>query len=191
MHRRPLVDMLAHYRQCFPAETDVVDRIARLIHARADCFERTCRPGHITGAAWIVSPDRRRVLLAHHRQLGRWLQLGGHADGQSQVELVALREAQEESGLSAFDFVPIDGVLAPLDVDVHAIPARYDPEGRLVEDAHEHHDIRFLLVAHAEQPIRASDESHEVTWFAPEEVLELTDEESVLRMMRKALELIE
>jgi hypothetical protein len=79
---------------------------------------------------------------------------------------------------------------APLDLDVHQIPARYDSEGRLVEDAHQHHDIRFLLVAHPGQEIRASDESHDLRWFTPAEIERLTDEESVLRMLRKALELL-
>ena len=190
MHRRPLLDMLARYRRTYPAEADVVDCIAELAHRHVDCFERTCRPGHITGAAWIVAPDRRRALLAHHRKLDRWLQLGGHADGQSNVEQVALREAREESGMGEFDFVPIDGALLPLDVDVHDIPARFDADGRLIEDAHQHHDIRFLLIAHTGQPIRTSDESHDVAWFTPDEIIELTAEESVLRMLRKALELL-
>jgi 8-oxo-dGTP pyrophosphatase MutT (NUDIX family) len=190
MHRRPLLDMLDRYRGRFPTESDLVDRIVELVRGHADCFERTCRPGHITGAAWIVSADRRRALLAHHRKLDRWLQLGGHADGQVEVEQVALREACEESGMSGFDFVPIEGSLLPLDVDVHDIPARYDDDGRLIEDAHEHHDIRFLLVAPAGQEIRASDESHDVAWFTPDEIVELTAEESVLRMLRKAIELL-
>jgi hypothetical protein len=166
MHRRPLLDMLARYRDAFPGEADVVDRISALVESHIDCFERTCRPGHITGAAWILSSDRRRCLLTHHRKLDRWLQLGGHADG------------------------PIEGVLMPLDLDVHHIPARHDAEGHVVEDAHEHHDIRFLLIAHAGQEICISDESHDLGWFTPDEVLELTDEESVLRMLHKTLELL-
>ena len=106
-----------------PPSSTASARSSRLI---ADCFDRTCRPGHITAAAWILSADRRRSLLTHHRKLDRWLQLGGHADGQWHVEEVALREAREESGLTRFDIVPIDGVLMPFDVDVHEIPARYD-----------------------------------------------------------------
>ncbi len=190
MHRRPLLDMLARYRATFPAEADVIDRMCALVERHADCFQRTCRPGHITGAAWIVSADRRRCLLTHHRKLDRWLQMGGHADGQWQIDEVALREAREESGLTGFDFVPIDGALLPLDVDVHQIPARYDPSGHLAEDAHEHHDVRFLLIAHSGQQARCSDESHDIGWFTPDEVLERTNEESVLRMLRKALELL-
>jgi 8-oxo-dGTP pyrophosphatase MutT (NUDIX family) len=191
MHRRPLLDTLACYRHAFPAEADVVDRIVSLVNEHVDCFERSCRPGHITGAAWILSADRRRCLLTHHRKLDRWLQLGGHADGETLVEEVALREAREESGMTGFDFVPIAGALLPLDLDVHNIPARYDAEGRLIEDAHEHHDVRFLLVAHAGQTIAASDESHEIGWFTSEEVLQLTDEESLLRMLYKAAEILD
>jgi hypothetical protein len=79
----------------------------------------------------------------------------------------------------------------PIDLDVHIIPARYDATGRLLEDAHEHHDVRFLLVARSEQPIQVSDESHEVAWFTCEEVERLTDEESVLRMLYKVADLFD
>ena len=190
MHRRPLLDMLVRYRQAHPAEADVVDRICALVENHADCFERSCRPGHITGAAWILSPDRRRCLLTHHRQLDRWLQLGGHADGQPHAEQVALREAREESGMNGFDFLSATGALVPLDVDVHQIPARRDAAGQVVEDAHEHHDVRFLLVAHAGQEVCVSDESHDVAWFTPDQVRQLTDEQSVLRMLDKSLKLL-
>ncbi len=190
MSRRPLLQTLARYRDVFPTEAAMVDRICRLVEAHPNCFDRTCRPGHITAAAWILSTDRGRALLTHHRKLDRWLQLGGHADGQWLVEEVALREAREESGLLHFDIVPINGIVMPFDLDVHDIPARYDARGRLLEDAHEHHDIRFLMVAHADGEIRASDESHEVAWFTPDEVRQRTNEESVLRMLRKALELL-
>ena len=79
MSRQPLLHMLARYRDTFPDEAAMVDRICRLVESNANCFDRACRPGHITGAAWILSTDRRRALLAHHRKLDRWLQLGGHA----------------------------------------------------------------------------------------------------------------
>jgi 8-oxo-dGTP pyrophosphatase MutT (NUDIX family) len=190
MDRRPLLNMLACYRDAFPDEAPVVDRICRLVESCPDCFERTCRPGHITAAAWIVSPDRRRSLLTHHRKLDRWLQLGGHADGQWLVEEVALREAREESGLMHFDVVPIDGVMMPFDIDVHEIPARYDAHGQMIEDAHEHHDIRFLMVAHSGEEICVSDESHDIAWCTPEEVQQRTDEESIHRMLRKAFDLL-
>ncbi len=129
-------------------------------------------------------------MLTHHRKLDRWLQLGGHAEGQWNVEEVALREAREESGLAHFEFVPINGIVMPFDVDVHEIPARYDAHGNLIDDAHEHYDIRFLLIAASDDGIQVSDESHDVKWFTPYEVREVTQEESVLRMLEKALDLI-
>src|SRR3954447_8817232 len=190
MSRQPLLHMLACYRDAFPAEGAMVDRICQLVESHANCFDRTCRPGHITGAAWILSNDRRRALLTHHRKLDRWLQLGGHADGQWHVEEVALREAREESGLSAFDFIPIEGVVMPFDIDVHDIPARYDDNGEMIEDAHEHHDIRYLLVARTDDELQVSDESHDLAWCTPDEIRERTDEESVLRMLYKALALL-
>ena len=49
--------------------------------AHPDCFARTCIPGHITGSVWRASHDHTRFLLTHHRKLNRWLQLGGHSDG--------------------------------------------------------------------------------------------------------------
>jgi len=190
MHRRPLLQMLARYREAFPAEAATVDRICRLVEGHADCFDRACRPGHITAAAWILSTDRRRCLLTHHRKLNCWLQLGGHADGQWRVDEVALREAREESGLTHLDIVPINGVVMPFDVDVHEIPPRYDASGQMIEDAHEHHDIRFLMMAHSDEEIQRSDESYDVAWFTPNEVLERTNEASILRMLHKGFELL-
>jgi 8-oxo-dGTP pyrophosphatase MutT (NUDIX family) len=181
MHRQPLLTMLKRYTERYPDEADVAQRIERLVVDHADCFERTCRPGHITGSAWVLSHDRSESLLLHHGKLHRWLQPGGHADGQTDVAQVALREAQEETGL-----VDLQLSTEPLDIDVHAIPARVDRDGNQTEDAHEHHDIRFLLIAAANQEPILSDESHAVRWFSRKQLLEVTDEESVLRMLRKA-----
>ena len=181
MHRRPLLTLLKQYAERHPDEADVASRIEQLVSTHADCFERTCRPGHITGSAWVMSHDQQQCLLVHHGKLNRWLQPGGHADGQADVAEVALREAQEETGLVDLELVP-----EPLDVDVHLIPARFDPDGNQLEDAHEHHDVRYLLIAAPDQTLVVSDESHEVRWFTHDELLEATDEESVLRMLRKA-----
>lgn len=186
MHRQPLLDMLARYAERYPREQAVAAKIRALVEAHADCFQRTCRPGHITASAWVTTPARDRFLLVHHRKLGRWLQPGGHADGQTDVAAVALREATEESGLPNLRLVANGAPLLPLDLDVHEIPARRDAAGALIEDAHEHHDLRFLIVAdHAAAP-QTSDESHDVRWFTVDQLHAVTDEESVLRLWRKA-----
>lgn len=186
MHRQPLQEMLDLYADTYRDEVEMVDRVRQLVKTHEDCFERTCRPGHITGSAWILSHDRTQCLLVHHRKLNRWLQPGGHADGQANVADVALREAEEETGLTKLELALSNGQVVPLDVDVHLIPARLDKQGNELESAHEHHDIRFLLVAAPDQPLVLSDESHDLRWFSKDELLEATDEESVLRMQRKA-----
>jgi 8-oxo-dGTP pyrophosphatase MutT (NUDIX family) len=114
------------------------------------------------------------VLLTHHRKLGRWLQLGGHADGDEDALRVALREAREESGL---DVAPVSSRL--FDVDVHEIPARGpDP-------VHLHYDLRFAIRAIASEAFRVSDESHALRWVSIDRIRTLTEETSILRMAAK------
>jgi 8-oxo-dGTP pyrophosphatase MutT (NUDIX family) len=175
-----LFDLLARYRAAFPNEASVVDRISTLMRTHSDCLLRTCPPGHITASAFILDPSGTRFLLTHHRKLNRWLQLGGHVDGDVHVLRAAVREAQEESGMAEFEVLPVSGVAGmPLDVDVHVIPARAG------EPEHEHHDIRFLLRAAPGQELQRSAESHELAWFPLAEMERALDEESVLRLGRK------
>jgi 8-oxo-dGTP pyrophosphatase MutT (NUDIX family) len=178
--RAPLLGLLDAYAAGYPDETALVQRFRAFVHAHPDCLWRTCLVGHITASAWIVSPDGQRALLTHHRKLGRWLQLGGHVDGESHVERAACREAVEESGMAHFELVQTPAGLLPLDLDVHPIPARG------AEPAHDHWDVRFLLRAAPGQELVLSDESHALRWFDLAGLRSVTDEESVLRLPRKA-----
>ncbi|MDG2334682.1 MAG: NUDIX hydrolase [Myxococcota bacterium] len=186
MHREPLLEILRRYEAVYPDETRWVGRVRDLVEGNADCFERGCLPGHITASAWILSPDRGRILLTHHRKLQRWLQLGGHADGDPDTLGVALREAREESGMRRFGVICSSGGSPgarpplPLDVDVHRIPARGD------EPEHDHHDIRYLLVAGEDQRLAISEESTDLDWFEPDALGSLGADESLLRLERKA-----
>lgn len=177
--REALLHLLDHYQTRYPAEVDTVARFRDLVAGHPDCFDRTCMPGHITGSAWILSPDRSKYLLTRHRIFDRWLQLGGHADGCPRPHLVALREAEEESGLEGFGLYRDPDGFVPLDVDIHVIAARSGIP------AHAHYDLRYLLAAAVEEPLEISDESHDLKWFSKEELVETVHEESVLRMLRK------
>lgn len=132
-------------------------------------FERSNHE-HITGSVWIVSPDTTKVLLTHHKKLNRWLQLGGHADGDSNIANVALKEAQEESGIEQFTFLSEE----IFDIDVHPLPSA----------CAFHYDVRFLLQACHTQFI-ISDESNTLDWFDIDTVAQVIAEESVLRMNEK------
>lgn len=148
----------------------------RFVEAEETCLWRTCLPGHLTGSAWIVSPDRSRVLLTHHRKLGKWLQLGGHADGDPDLLAVALREAREESGLTRLRALSTE----PFDVDRHWIPERK------TEPAHWHFDLRFLIEADPAEPLVVTHESKELAWVELVRVATLNPEESMRRMVRKS-----
>src|SRR3569623_1653752 len=120
MHRRPLLDQLARKEPYVEDERAMYVRLRCFDEQEPRCCERTLLVGHVTGSAWIVDHAHTHVLLTHHRKLDRWLQLGGHADGEADVLSVALRDAREESGLAGVQPLHRD-IFA---VDVHAIPAR-------------------------------------------------------------------
>jgi len=178
MHRNVVLKLLrAHAaRTLEPHEAAMTADTIRFVEAHADCLLRSCGPGHLTGSAWIVSPNRSRVLLTHHLKLDKWLQLGGHADGDPDLLAVARREAQEESGLTRVR------VVAPelFDVDRHLIPARKS------DPPHHHYDLRFLLEADPVEPlVRAHAESKDLAWVEIRRVTALNPEESMARMVRK------
>lgn len=175
MHRRVLLDLLQRHR---PADADEARALAELgsfVRAHRACFERSFAPGHVTGSAWIVSDDRSEVVLVHHAKLGRWLQPGGHADGDGDVARVALREAREETSLGSLRLLSAE----IFDVDVHEIPASG------AEPAHLHYDVRFLFAADRHEPPAASRESSAVEWVGLRRAETLAGERSIARMIEK------
>lgn len=175
MHRTPLLTLLRPYKPLNEAERAMWLDTILFVEQHPDCFERSLLIGHITGSAWIVSPEGGQVILIHHRKLDRWLQPGGHADGDPDVAAVALREAREETGLTSLKLV------SPTiyDVDVHLIPAKGEVP------AHHHYDIRFLFVADPAEPFLHSAETKDIKWVDYEKVPFFTPDKSVLRMIYK------
>lgn len=150
---------------------EVADFLGFLASADA-VFERRHAVGHFTGSAWLVDRDGGSVLLTLHAKLGRWLQLGGHADGDPDLAAVALREATEESGLEGLVVEP-----EIFDIDRHAIPARG------TEPEHWHYDVRFVVRALGSQRYRISEESHALAWRPVTELAEDARLDPSLRRM--------
>ncbi len=176
-HRGALRQLLLSYRPIDEKDRAQRERILAFLESTPNCFERSHTAGHITGSAWVVDKTGERVLLTHHKKLNRWLQLGGHADGDADVQAVALREAREESGLE--NLRPISPEI--FDLDVHRIPERPG------EPAHYHYDIRFAFQTTGEEKFTVSDESNELDWIKISEMTSVSDEPSLLRMAGKWL----
>jgi 8-oxo-dGTP pyrophosphatase MutT (NUDIX family) len=133
-------------------------------------------PGHITGSAWIVDEDKSHVLLVHHAKLNKWLQPGGHADGDENILQVALREAEEETGIKNLSLLKAE----IFDLDIHTIPSRNDfPE-------HLHYDVRFAFTASKDDELKVSHESHDLQWVKIDQVPVYTQfNKSIERMVEK------
>ena len=173
-NRDELVRVLEWYSSAFEEELAFRDAFLELLKSDR-CFHRDHLPGHITGSAFIIDESGTHALLTHHAKLNRWLQPGGHADGDDNVLRVAMREGEEETGLMGFK------LLHPgfFDIDIHTIPARTDfPE-------HQHYDVRFLLQANRGDTFTVTEESHALAWVPFDELAKLTANDSIGRMLEK------
>jgi 8-oxo-dGTP pyrophosphatase MutT (NUDIX family) len=178
--RRALAESLLALHPADEEEAHDRDHILAFVLRHERPFDRGIAEGHLTGSAITVSSDGAGVLLLHHRKLDRWLQPGGHGDpGETTGEEVALREAFEETGIAGLALHPT--APRPLDVDVHDIPARAS------EPAHEHLDLRYLVVAPPGAAV-APDlaELHEIRWVPWDEVLPLGPDHGLRRALAKA-----
>ncbi len=175
MHREQILRLLDSYQIRYDSDRIQLEKVRRFVEANPRCFERSLAEGHLTGSAWVVSPDRRRVLLTHHRKIDQWLQLGGHADGNPDVFAVAQREAREESGLSKIR--PLSSDI--FDIDVHRISARPGTA------THYHYDVRFIFEADPAVPLVISNESKELAWVPIDGITEPDFDWSIRRMVQK------
>lgn len=175
MHRKKLLDLLEKHAPIDENELKMTNETIEFVKTNEECFKRELLIGHVTGSAWIVNDARTHVLMMHHRKLNQWFQPGGHCDGDPDVLNVALKEANEETGLENLKVV--DGEV--YDVDVHLIPERKGIP------AHYHYDVRFLIEADMDEPLIVTEESNDLAWVSLEKITEHNDSESIMRMARK------
>ena len=174
MHRQPLLQLLNAYEPYDDNEASLKRKMLDFVTAHKDCFERTCREGHITASAWIVNFTGDQVLMTLHKKLKLWLPLGGHTDGDCDIHRAALKEAQEESGLKSLAFVSKD--IFDIYIADYNVPT---------EPFHQHYDFNFLLqIQNPNDTIKISDESIDLRWFSelPEQVKDI---ENLKRLYRK------
>ena len=178
MNPAAVLDELERYARERPGDEAVVARFRALIQTAAPFSRGQFAPGHLTCSACVLGDGGKRVLLVHHARLGRWLQPGGHVEpGDDSPLASARREVHEECGLDALERVGD----APIDLDVHEIP------GRGAEPGHLHYDLRYAFSVAGAPPLRQSEESIALRWLEVERLAELTSEESVTRLVARAV----
>ena len=158
------------------------EQVIDFVKSNEDCFDNFFKEGHITASAWVLDKENKKVGLVHHKLIGKWLQPGGHSDGNPDTPQEALREAQEEFGIEDLK-LNNENIF---DIDIHII--KEDKKRNLGE--HTHFDIRFLVIGDSNIAPKVSSESNEVKWVNLTDVVKLNNEEAIRRMVTKTKNLI-
>ncbi len=170
----PLIEKIQVLSAGSPQEMRVRDRFIDFIRNNSDCFLRSNLKGHITASAFVIDRDACKILLIHHKKLDKWLQPGGHCDGDEDTLGVAIKEVFEETGVQ---IIRSDQQI--VDLDIHTIPElKGVPE-------HEHFDVRYLFESDSTKPLTRNHETLALQWIPFEEIRKFTVEESVLRILEK------
>ena len=174
--RTMLLSELEAFECKLETEIEIKKRFLEFVNTYPNCFERELLIGHVTASAFIFDSTEKKVLLIHHKKLNKWLQPGGHCDGDSNTLLVAKKEVFEETGLNiALSNQPI------FDLDIHVIPERKGiPE-------HLHYDVRYLFEASINDEIVQNHETNDISWIELDKMEYFTTEESLLRMKSKLM----
>ena len=147
------------------------EEILHRLRSGEELYSRENTSAHLTASAWVVSPDRKRVLLAYHNLYDSWAWLGGHADGERDLLSAALREVREESGLEA---------LRPVSPDIYSLEIitvdGHEKKGKYVS-SHLHLNLTYLVEADPSAPVRCKpDENSQVGWFGLDEAVAASSE---------------
>lgn len=174
--RDRFADALAAYNPFDSTEAGFVPRFEELLQY-PNCYERSLLSGHLTASCWVLNHDHSQVLMLHHAKLNKWLQPGGHADGDQNLLRVAQKELGEETGLTDYKLLSE----SIFDIDIHEIPERKGIP------AHEHYDVRFVFRAGRSSSIFKNHESNALDWV---DLAKVPDEPSLQRMVAKTRLLI-
>ncbi len=170
-----LLEVLHGARVADDQQADVRRQMLDFAHHHPDALDRSCEDGHFTGSALVVDPATQRTLLLFHAKAQRWLQPGGHADGEGDLAQVAWREASEETGI-----VGLRVVRPAIDLDIHLFRPRTGTP-RI------HLDVRFLVVAPPDADVVGNHESEALRWVRLDELTALGVDDGLLRLARAGL----
>ena len=158
--------------------------LLRILKLNENYFIRENLAAHFTASGWVVSPDRTKTLLAYHNLYDSWAWLGGHADGETDLLSVALKEVREESRLK--EVFPVSEDVFSLEI----LPVfGHEKNGKYVS-SHLHLNVTFLLEADPTAEIHNNpDENSKVGWFDLDDIPRVSTETwFVHRIYRKLIE---
>lgn len=171
MTRQELINQIEDYKPF--NEQEKMDKLLLLnwIRNNDNAFSRENTVAHMTASAWVVNKDRSKVLMVYHNIYNSWSWLGGHADGETDLLSVALREVKEEAGIT--NVKPVSEEIFSLEsltVDGHVKKGNYI-------SSHLHLNVTYLLEADSDEAVSIkADENSGVAWFSPEEALKKSTE---------------
>ncbi|MDO4396156.1 MAG: NUDIX hydrolase [Clostridia bacterium] len=182
MSREDVIRKIGEYEPANEQETEDKALMLSWLEHNDDAFSRENAIAHVTVSGWVVNKDRSKVLMVYHNIYDSWSWLGGHADGETDLLSVAVKEVKEESGLAEVHPVSEDIMsLEVLTVDGH------EKKGRYVS-SHLHMNVTFLLEADSESALSIkADENSNVAWFTPEEALGKSTEPWFVEQIYKKL----
>lgn len=177
-----IVEEIKKYRPCNEQEQRDKPVILDFLEKNGDAFLRSNLLAHMTASSWIVNPERTKTLMVYHNIYDSWSWTGGHADGETDLLAVALREAREETGIAHVRPVsPEIFSLEVLTVDGHEKRGAYVP-------SHLHMNVTYLLEAEESDTLHVCrEENSGVAWFTLEEALKASSEPWFVERIYKKL----
>lgn len=177
MNLREQIEGFEPYNEQERADKEIM---LSLIDTYKDVLTRENKVCHFTASNWIVNKERTKVLMAYHNIYQNWAWTGGHCDGDSDLLRVALKEAQEETGLEHFKVLS-NGIysIEIVSVDSHIKRGKYVP-------THLHLDACFLLEADENDIVKIKpDENSGVKWIDIDKAVEITNEKQMKPIYQK------
>ena len=147
-----------------------------------DVVTRKNEIAHFTSSAFIVNNDMTKVLMIYHNIYNSWCWIGGHADGETDLLKVAIKETGEETGVTK---------LKVLDNNIYAIDTLpvlgHVKRGKYVS-AHVHLSVAYVLMADDKEPIQIKeDENSAIGWIPIEKCVEMSTEPHMKPVYQKII----
>lgn len=177
-----LKEKIEKYKPCNEQEEKDKQIMLKYIETFDDVLTRNNKFGHFTASAWVVNKERTKVLMIYHNIYKSWAWTGGHADGESDLLEVAIREVKEETGVKNVKAISED----IFSLEVVCVNG-HEKRGEYVS-SHVHLNLTYLLeVDEKENLTIKEDENSGVKWVDIEEIEKVSNEKWMVERIYKKI----